>query len=97
MRLLCRAAEACYNVGVRAHSSSGPGRRPLKAEIRGSNPLCAKQKRNEKHELCSCFSFLSGGLRLYETAPLTLRLTLEASSAASTRFLTCSFWRMFVM
>jgi MFS family permease len=24
-----------------AHSSSGPGRRPLKAEIRGSNPLCA--------------------------------------------------------
>jgi hypothetical protein len=24
-----------------AHSSSGPGHRPLKAEIRGSNPLCA--------------------------------------------------------
>jgi hypothetical protein len=24
-----------------AHSSSGPGRRPLKAETRGSNPLCA--------------------------------------------------------
>ena len=24
-----------------AHSSSGPGHRPLKAEIRGSNPQCA--------------------------------------------------------
>ena len=24
-----------------AHSSSGPGRRPLKAEITGSNPVCA--------------------------------------------------------
>ena len=32
---------ACTSaVGV-AHSSSGPGHRPLKAEIRGSNPLCA--------------------------------------------------------
>src|SRR5215813_7292269 len=26
---------------VKAHSSSGPGRRPLKAEITGSNPVCA--------------------------------------------------------
>jgi hypothetical protein len=26
---------------VEAHSSSGLGHRPLKAEIRGSNPLCA--------------------------------------------------------
>jgi hypothetical protein len=24
-----------------AHSSSGPGRRPLKAEITGSTPVCA--------------------------------------------------------
>ena len=26
---------------TRAHSSSGLGRRPLKAEITGSNPVCA--------------------------------------------------------
>ncbi len=25
----------------KAHSSSGPGRRPLKAEITGSTPVCA--------------------------------------------------------
>src|SRR5512147_1507383 len=32
-----------YNGSVdqSAHSSSGPGRRPLKAEITGSNPVCA--------------------------------------------------------
>src|SRR5918993_780860 len=31
----------CYLQRVTAHSSSGLGHRPLKAEIRGSNPLCA--------------------------------------------------------
>jgi hypothetical protein len=31
----------CYLRNVKAHSSSGLGHRPLKAEIRGSNPLCA--------------------------------------------------------
>ena len=27
-----------------AHSSSGPGRRPLKAEITGSSPVCATNR-----------------------------------------------------
>ncbi len=45
------AGSRCLTVGVRtgkmtrardeAHSSSGPGHRPLKAEITGSNPVCA--------------------------------------------------------
>ncbi len=30
-----------------AHSSSGPGRRPLKAEITGSSPVCATTPRAE--------------------------------------------------
>jgi hypothetical protein len=34
-------SQKCYLQGVTAHSSSGLGHRPLKAEIRGSNPLCA--------------------------------------------------------
>lgn len=29
------------NLGYTAHSSRGLGRRPLKAEITGSNPVCA--------------------------------------------------------
>ena len=28
-------------MAIQAHSSSGLGRRPLKAEITGSNPVCA--------------------------------------------------------
>ena len=32
---------------VKAHSSSGLGRGPLKAEIRGSNPLCATMQKAE--------------------------------------------------
>ena len=30
-----------------AHSSSGPGHRPLKAEIGGSNPPCATKYKHE--------------------------------------------------
>ena len=30
---------------AQAHSSSGSGRRPLKAEITGSTPVCATRKR----------------------------------------------------
>src|SRR5215204_1347654 len=37
------AARKCRDIlpGVAAHSSSGLGHRPLKAEITGSNPVCA--------------------------------------------------------
>lgn len=39
-----------------AHSSSGLGHRPLKAEIRGSNPLCAT-----KAKITPCFEAKSAG------------------------------------
>ncbi len=32
---------------VMAHSSSGSGHRPLKAEITGSNPVCATKYTNQ--------------------------------------------------
>ncbi len=40
---------------TQAHSSSGPGRRPLKAEITGSTPVCATKKDKESTSLS--FSF----------------------------------------
>ena len=39
-------SDASMEVSV-AHSSSGPGRRPLKAEITGSSPVCATTSRAE--------------------------------------------------
>src|SRR5919112_476095 len=66
----------CYLQNVKAHSSSGLGHRPLKAEIRGSNPLCATsspdnstnsdlskepaQLRGFKLPLVQCVLFLAG-------------------------------------
>jgi hypothetical protein len=45
---------------VEAHSSSGLGHRPLKAEIRGSNPLCATTRPTSISESGNreCVSFL---------------------------------------
>ena len=37
----CPLRQPCARLKAAAHSSSGLGHRPLKAEIRGSNPLCA--------------------------------------------------------
>ena len=63
----CNPQRICYNrqastreecwMPPTAHSSSGPGHRPLKAEIRGSNPLCAtKNQRRRRYEQPSAFS-----------------------------------------
>ena len=53
--LLERSAGPCYGgVGRMAHSSSGPGHRPLKAEIAGSNPACAtNETKASERSACS--------------------------------------------
>ena len=52
-----------------AHSSSGLGHRPLKAEIRGSNPLCAT-----KAKITPCFEAKSArqGVSFYDFANVLL-------------------------
>ncbi len=74
-RLVATIAAGCYHpdpavASIRRrpaepHSSRGPGHRPLKAEITGSNPVCGT-------------SFLSSGAagrrRTGRTAPVTLRI-----------------------
>ena len=84
----------CYLRNVKAHSSSGLGHRPLKAEIRGSNPLCATTRLCKMLRCgtpCSCAGFwffalrvtLLNRVRLQRSCDRGLRLVISRKAGSA--------------
>ena len=67
-----------------AHSSSGPGHRPLKAETAGSNPACATRASTP-----DVSSLLTSGLRRF----ISSGILPKCSNRVATRSFTCSAGR----
>ena len=70
-----------------AHSSSGPGHRPLKAEIEGSNPSCATNRsESESGRCCPTRCVLGGEKRLngdYRAKTGSFRKASQSHSAVA--------------